>query len=231
MGPDAMNLFFWMLSFKPTFSLSSFTFNKRLFSSLLSSIRVVSSAYLRLLIFLPAILMPPCASSSKSSRKTSVSALLTMPKAFDCVDHNKLWKFHKETGIPDYLTCLFRNLYAGQEATVRTRHGTTNSFQTGKGVRQGCILSPCLFTYMQRTSWETLNWMKQSLRWKANYFKWISYNSRLCFRAIDHQWGNLNKIVMYIWPKFNSHVTLKIVHGESLKGARLEQNNVRKQFH
>ena len=62
-----------------------------------------------------------------------------------CVDHNKLWKILKEMGIPDHLTCLLRNLYAGQEATVRTRHGTTDWFQIGKGVRQGCILSPCLF--------------------------------------------------------------------------------------
>ena len=66
-------------------------------------------------------------------------------KAFDCVDHNKLWEILKEMGIPDHLTCLLRNLYAGQEATVKTRHGTTNWFQTGKGICQGCILSPCLF--------------------------------------------------------------------------------------
>ena len=62
-----------------------------------------------------------------------------------CVDHNKLWKVVKEMGIPDHLTCLLRNLYTGQEATVRTGHGTTDWFQIGKGVRQGCILSPCLF--------------------------------------------------------------------------------------
>ena len=66
-------------------------------------------------------------------------------KAFDCVDHNKLWKILKEMGIPYHLTCLLRNLYAGQEATVRTRHETTDWFQIGKGVDQGCILSPCLF--------------------------------------------------------------------------------------
>ena len=65
--------------------------------------------------------------------------------AFDCVDHNKLWKILKEMGIPDHLTCLLRNLYAGQEATVRTGHGTRVWFQIGKGVCQGCILSPCLF--------------------------------------------------------------------------------------
>ena len=66
-------------------------------------------------------------------------------KAFDCVNHNKLWKILQEMGIPDHLTCLLRNLYAGQEATVRTGHGTTDWFQIGKGERQGCILSPCLF--------------------------------------------------------------------------------------
>ena len=64
-------------------------------------------------------------------------------KAFDCVDHHKLWKILKEIGIPDHLICLQRNLYAGQEATVRTRHGTTDWFKIGKGVCQGCILSPC----------------------------------------------------------------------------------------
>ena len=66
-------------------------------------------------------------------------------KAFGCLDHNKLWKILKEMGIPDHLTCLLRNLYAGQETIVRTGHGTTDWFQIGKGVRQGCILSPCLF--------------------------------------------------------------------------------------
>ena len=68
-------------------------------------------------------------------------------KDFDCVDHNKLWKILKEMGIPDHLTCLLRNLYAGQEAKVRTGHGTTDWFQIGKGVRQGCVLSPCLFKF------------------------------------------------------------------------------------
>ena len=68
-------------------------------------------------------------------------------KAFDCVDYNKLWKILKEMGIPGHLTCLLRNLYAGQEATVRTGHGTTDWLQIGKGVCQGCILSPCLFNF------------------------------------------------------------------------------------
>ena len=68
-------------------------------------------------------------------------------KSFDCVDHNKLWKILKEMGISDLLTCLLRNLYAGQEATVRNGHGTTDWFQSGKGVCQGYILSPCLFNF------------------------------------------------------------------------------------
>ena len=68
-------------------------------------------------------------------------------KAFDCVDHNKLWKILEEIGIPDHLTYFLRNLYAGQEATVRTGHGTTDWFQIGKGVHQGCILSPCLINF------------------------------------------------------------------------------------
>ena len=72
-------------------------------------------------------------------------ALPIYAKAFDCVDHNKLWKILKEMGIPDHLTCLLRNLYAGQETTVRTGHGTTEWIQIGKGVLQGYILSPCLF--------------------------------------------------------------------------------------
>ena len=96
---------------------------------------------------LPEIKLPTSAGSLKkqeSSRKTSMSALLTA-RAFECVVRNKLWKILKEMSIPDHLTCLLRNLYAGQEATVRTGHGTANWFQIRKGVCQGCILSPCLF--------------------------------------------------------------------------------------
>ena len=74
----------------------------------------------------------------------NIFCLIDYVKPFDCVDHKKLWKILKGMGIPDHLTCLLRNLYAGQEATVRTGHGTTDWFQTGKGVLQGCILSPCL---------------------------------------------------------------------------------------
>ena len=79
------------------------------------------------------------------SQKHIYFCFIDYAKAFDCVDHNKLWKILKEMVIPDHLTCLLRNLYASQEATARTGHGTTDRFQTGKGVRQGCTLSPCLF--------------------------------------------------------------------------------------
>ena len=82
---------------------------------------------------------------AREFQKNIYFCFIDYTKAFDCMDHNKLWKILKEMGIPDHLTCLLRNLYAGQEATVRSGHGTTDWFQIGKGVHQGCILSPCLF--------------------------------------------------------------------------------------
>ena len=82
---------------------------------------------------------------AREFQKNICFCLIDCAKAFDCVDHNKLWKIPKEMGLPDYLTCLLRNLYSGKKATVRTGHGTTDWFQIGKGVRQGCVLSPCLF--------------------------------------------------------------------------------------
>ena len=98
----------------------------------------------------PEIKLPTSAGSRKmqeSSRKNISFCFIDYAKAFDCVDHNKLWKIVQEMGIPDHLTCLLRNLYAGQEGTVRTGHGTRGWFQIGKGVRQGCILSFCLFNF------------------------------------------------------------------------------------
>ena len=82
---------------------------------------------------------------AREFQKNIYFCLIDYAKAFDCVVHNKLWKILKEVGIPDHLTCLLRNLYAGQEATVKTGHGTTDWFQVGKGACQGYILSPCLF--------------------------------------------------------------------------------------
>ena len=83
---------------------------------------------------------------AREFQKNIYFCFIDYAKAFDCVDHSKLWKIQKEMEIPDHLTCLFRNLHAGQEATVRTGHGPRDWFQLGKGVCQGCILSPCLFT-------------------------------------------------------------------------------------
>ena len=82
---------------------------------------------------------------AREFQKNIYFCFIDYPKAWDCVDHNKLWKIRREMGIPDHLTCLLRNLYAGQEATVRTGHGTTDWFPIGKGVHQGYELSPCLF--------------------------------------------------------------------------------------
>ena len=96
----------------------------------------------------PEIKLPTSTGSWKKQefQKNIYFCFIDYDKAFDCVDHNKLWKILREMGISDHLTCLLRNLYAGQEATVRTGHGTTDWFQIGKQVRQGFILSPCLFT-------------------------------------------------------------------------------------
>ena len=114
----------------------------------------------------PEIKLPTSTGSSKkqeSSRKNIYFCFIDYAKAFDCVDHNKLWKILKEMGIPDHLTCLLRNLHAGQEATVRTGQGTTDWFQIGKGVFQGCILSPCLFNFYVEYIMRNLGWRKHKL--------------------------------------------------------------------
>ena len=105
------------------------------------------------------IKLPKSVGSSKKQefQKNIYFYFIDYAKASDCVDYNKLWKILKEMGIPDHQTCLLRNLYAGQEATVRNGHGTTDWFQIGKGARQGCILSPCLFNLyaedIMRNAW------------------------------------------------------------------------------
>ena len=114
----------------------------------------------------PEINLPTSAGSQKkqeNSRKNSYFCFIDYTKAFDYVDHNKLWKTVQEMGIPYHLTCLLRNLYAGQESTVTTGHGTMNWFQIGKGVHQGCILSPCLFNFRPSTSWKMPDRMKHKL--------------------------------------------------------------------
>ena len=105
----------------------------------------------------PEIKLPTSSGSWKkqeSSRKNIYFCFIDYSKAFDCVDHNKLWKILKKMRIPDHLTWLLRNLYTGQEATVRTGHGTTDWFQIGNGVCQSCILSPCLFKFICRVHHE-----------------------------------------------------------------------------
>ena len=146
------------------------------------------------------IKLPTSAGSSKKEefQKSIYFCFIDYAKAFDCVDHNKLWKILKEMGIPDHLTCLSRHLYAGQEATVRTGHGTTDWFQIRKGVCQGCILSPCLFNLhaeyiMQNTGLDEAQmesrllgeisitsdmqmtpplWQKAKRNWRASWWKW-----------------------------------------------------------
>ena len=113
----------------------------------------------------PEIKLPTSVGSSKKLefQKNIYFCFIDYVKAFGCVDHNKLWEILKEMGIPDHLTRLLRNLFAGQEATVKTGYGTTDWFHIGKGVLQDCILSPCFFTYMQRTSCEMPGLMKHKL--------------------------------------------------------------------
>ena len=112
---------------------------------------------------------------AREFQKNIYFCFIDYAKAFDCVDHNKLWKILKEMGIPDHLTCLLRNLYASQEATVRTGHGTTDQFQIGKEEHQGCILSPCLFNL---------------------YAEYIMRNARLneAQTGIKIAGGNINKL-------------------------------------
>ena len=101
--------------------------------------------------------------NAREFQKNIYFCFIDYTKAFDCVDHNKLWKIVKEMGIQDHLTCLLRNLYAGQEAVVRIGHGTTDWVQIRKRVCQGCILSPAYLTSMQSLSHEMLGWMKHKL--------------------------------------------------------------------
>ena len=113
----------------------------------------------------PEIKLPTSAGSWKKQefQKNIYFCFTDYVKAFDCADHKKLWKILKEMGISGHLTCLLRNLYACEKATVRSGHGTTDWFQIGKGVRQGCILSPCLFNLYAEYIRETLDWMKHKL--------------------------------------------------------------------
>ena len=113
----------------------------------------------------PEIKLPTSAGSWKKQefQKNIYFSFIDYSKAFDCVDHNKLWKILKEMGVPEYLTCPLRNLYAGQEATVRTGHGTADWFQIGKEHVRAVHCHPAYLTYMQSTSHEMPGWMKHKL--------------------------------------------------------------------
>ena len=115
---------------------------------------------------------------ARKIQKNIYFCFIDYAKAFDCVDQNKLWKILKEMGTPDHLTCLLRNLYSGQEATVRTGHGTTDWFQIGKGVRQDFILSPCLFNLYAEYINEMPDWVKHKLKSRLPGDKTIINNLR-----------------------------------------------------
>ena len=101
---------------------------------------------------------------TETNKQTNIYfCFIDYAKAFDCVDHNKLWKILNKLGIPDHLTCLLRNLYAGQEGTVRTKYGTTDWFQIGKRIHQGCILSPCLLNLNEEYIMRNAGWRKHKL--------------------------------------------------------------------
>ena len=150
-----------------------------------------------------------------TSRKTSTSALLTMSKPLTCVDHNKLWKILQEMGILDHLTCLLRNLYAGQEATVRIGHGTTHWFQIGKRVHQGCISYPAYLTYIQ-SECEMLGWMKHKV--ESRLLREISITSDI--QMIPPLWSRtknpLDKSESGQWKSW-----LKAQHSENLRSWHL----------
>ena len=114
----------------------------------------------------PEIKLPTSIGSQKKQefQKNVYFCFIDYAKAFDCVDYKKEWKILQEMGIPDHLTCLLRNLHAGQEATVRTRHGTTDWFQIGKAILQSIYCHPAYLTYMQSASCEMLDWMKHRLK-------------------------------------------------------------------
>ena len=140
----------------------------------------------------PEIKLPTSLGSSEQqegSRKNIYFCFIDYAKTFDCVDHNKLQEILKEMGIPDHLTCLLINLYAGQEATVRTECGTTDWFQIGKGVGQDCILSLCL-SYMQRILCGMLGWMKHKLESRLPGEISITADTQMT----PHLWQKVKKI-------------------------------------
>ena len=124
----------------------------------------------------------------KEFQKNIYFCFIDYAKAFDCVAHNKLRKILKEMGLPDHLTCLLRNLNAGQEATVRTGHGTTDWFQIGKGVHQGCILSPCLFNLYADYIMQNAGLDEAQAKIKKESRKGMGESKIMSFRAVGI-WG------------------------------------------
>ena len=135
----------------------------------------------------PEIKLPTSVGSSKSKRvpEEHLFLLYWLCQSLDCVDHHKLWKILQEMGIPDHLTCLLRNLYAGQEATVKAGHRTTDWFQIGKGVPQGCILSPCLFNlYTEYTMRNTgLDEAQAGIKFARRNINNLRYTDDITFMA------------------------------------------------
>ena len=135
---------------------------------------------------------------AREFQKNIYFCFIDYAKAFDCVGHNKLWKILKEMGIPDHLTCLLRNLYAGQEATVRTGHGTTDWFQIGKGVCQGCILSPCLINlyaeYIMRNA--GLEEAQAGIKIAGRYINNVRYADDITLMAESEE--ELNSLLMIV---------------------------------
>ena len=150
---------------------------------------------------------------AKEFQKSICFCVIDYVKAFDCVDDNKLWKILKEMGIPDHLTCLLRNLYVGQEATVRTGHGTIDWFQIGKGVYQGCILSPCLFNlyaeYIMRNA--GLDEAQAGIKIDGRNINNLRYADNITLMAESEE--ELKSLLMKVKEK-SEKVELKAQHSE-----------------
>ena len=144
---------------------------------------------------------------AREFQKNIYFCFIDYAKAFDCVDHNQLWKILREVGIPDHLTCLLRNMYAGQEATVRTGHGTTDWFQIGKGVCQGCLLSPCLFNlYAEYIMWNArLDESQAGIKVARKYINNLRYVDSTTLMAESKEdkrvswWGWKRRVIRPAW--------------------------------
>ena len=151
---------------------------------------------------------------SKRVPEKHLFLLYWLCQRLDCVYHNKLWKILKEMGIPDHLTCLLRNLYEGQEATVRTGHGTTDWFQIGKGVRQGCILSPCLFNFCAEYIMRDAGLEKHKLESRLPGEISITSDMQMTHHPYGRKWGRM-KEPLYESERGEWKSWLKAQHSEN----------------